>query len=104
MGLVMHADEGYRLNSLNSVRVPAGVDEARIRQKLLHQFNIEIGGGLGPLKGKIWRIGLMGESSSESNILLILYALEKVLPGEGYKYDLAAGVDAAIDVFKKSPE
>ena len=104
MGLVMHADEGHRLNTLTSVRVPAGVDEASVRQKLLHQFNIEIGGGLGPLKGKIWRIGLMGESSSESNVLLLLYALEKVLPGEGYKCDLAAGVNAAIDVFKKSPE
>jgi alanine-glyoxylate transaminase/serine-glyoxylate transaminase/serine-pyruvate transaminase len=103
MGLVMHADEGHRLNSLTSVRVPAGVDEACVRQKLLHQFNIEIGGGLGPLKGKIWRIGLMGESSSESNVLLLLYALEKVLPGEGYQCDPAAGGNAAIDVFKKSP-
>ena len=103
MGLVMHADEGHRLNSLTSVRVPAGVDEACVRQKLLHQFNIEIGGGLGPLKGKIWRIGLMGESSSESNVLLLLYALEKVLPGEGYQCDPAAGGNAAIEVFKKSP-
>ena len=69
MGMVMHAQAGHRLNSLNSVRIPAGVDDLRVRQKLLNEYNLEIGGGLGPLKGKIWRIGLMGESSSESNVL-----------------------------------
>ena len=101
MGLVMHAEEGHRLNSLNSVRVPSGVDEARVRQKLLNEYSIEIGGGLGPLKGKIWRIGLMGESSTEGNVLLLLYALEKMLPAEGYKVELGAGVNAAIQVSEK---
>ena len=104
MGLVMHAEEGHRLNSLNSVRVPVGVDEARVRQKLLNRYGIEIGGGLGPLKGKIWRIGLMGESSTEGNVLLLLYALEKTLPAEGYRLELGAGVNAAIEVFKKNSE
>ena len=103
MGLVLHAEEGHRLNSLTSVRVPAGVDDLRVRQKLLNEYSIEIGGGLGPLKGKIWRIGLMGESSSEGNVLLLLYALEKVLPGEGYPLDLGAGVSAAVKVFKETP-
>ena len=104
MGLVMHAEEGHRLNSLNSVRVPVGVDEARVRQKLLNQYGIEIGGGLGPLKGKIWRIGLMGESSNEANVLLLLYALERTLPAEGYLSEIGTGVNAAIEVFKKNSE
>jgi alanine-glyoxylate transaminase/serine-glyoxylate transaminase/serine-pyruvate transaminase len=102
MGMVMHAQAGYRLNSLNSVRIPAGVDDVRVRQKLLNEYNIEIGGGLGPLKGKIWRIGLMGESSSESNVLFLLYALEKILVAERCDLELGAGVNAAITVLKKS--
>ena len=102
MGMVMHAQAGYRLNSLNSVRIPAGVDDLRVRQKLLNEYNIEIGGGLGPLKGKIWRIGLMGESSSEANVLFLLYALEKILVAERCDLELGAGVNAAITVFKKS--
>ena len=102
MGMVMHAQAGYRLNSLNSVRIPAGVDDLRVRQKLLNEYNVEIGGGLGTLKGKIWRIGLMGESSSESNVLYLLYALEKILAAERCELELGAGVIAAITVFKKS--
>jgi alanine-glyoxylate transaminase/serine-glyoxylate transaminase/serine-pyruvate transaminase len=102
MGMVMHAQASYRLNSLNSVRIPAGADDVRVRQKLLNEYNVEIGGGLGPLKGKIWRIGLMGESSSESNVLFLLYALEKILVAERCDMELGAGVNAAITVFKKS--
>jgi alanine-glyoxylate transaminase / serine-glyoxylate transaminase / serine-pyruvate transaminase len=102
MGMVMHAQAGHRLNSLNSVRIPAGVDDLRVRQKLLNEYNLEIGGGLGPLKGKIWRIGLMGESSSESNVLYLLYALEKILVAERCELEPGAGVNAAISVFKKS--
>jgi len=102
MGMVMHARAGHRLNSLNSVRIPAGVDDLRVRQKLLNEYNLEIGGGLGPLKGKIWRIGLMGESSSESNVLYLLYALEKILVAERCELEAGAGVNAAISVFKKS--
>jgi len=102
MGMVMHARAGHRLNSLNSVRIPAGVDDLRVRQKLLNEYNVEIGGGLGPLKGKIWRIGLMGESSSESNVLYLLYALEKILVAERCELEAGAGVNAAISVFKKS--
>ena len=102
MGMVMHARAGHRLNSLNSVRIPAGVDDLRVRQKLLNEYNLEIGGGLGPLKGKIWRIGLMGESSSESNVLYLLYALEKILVAERCELEAGAGVNAAISGFKKS--
>jgi alanine-glyoxylate transaminase / serine-glyoxylate transaminase / serine-pyruvate transaminase len=102
VGMVLHAEEGHRLNSLTSIRIPAGVDDLRVRQKLLNEYNIEIGGGLGPLKGKIWRIGLMGESSSAENVLFLLYALEKILQAEGYRLEACAGVTAAIQVLKKT--
>ena len=62
MGLELHAQPGHRLNVLTSVRIPAEVNDVRVRQALLNEFNVEIGGGLGQLKGKIWRIGLMGHS------------------------------------------
>ena len=62
LGCAPNAQEGHRLPSLNCIPLPAGVDEAAIRKALLLEFNIEIGGGLGPLAGKVWRIGLMGES------------------------------------------
>jgi alanine-glyoxylate transaminase / serine-glyoxylate transaminase / serine-pyruvate transaminase len=90
------------LNSLTSIRIPAGVDDLRVRQKLLNEYNIEIGGGLGPLKGKIWRIGLMGESSSAENVLFLLYALEKILQSEDYRLESGAGITAAIQVLKQN--
>ena len=85
MGLTLHAQSGHRLNTLTSVHIPEGVDDARVRKALLDEFGIEIGGGFGPLKGKIWRIGLMGESSTARNVLLLLSALETILVTEGYK-------------------
>ena len=96
MGLALLAQPGYRLSTLTSVRIPSGVDDLRVRQRLLNEFGIEIGAGLGPLKGQIWRIGLMGHSSTEKNVLLILFALEKLLMEEGYSVDSGAGVTAAI--------
>jgi alanine-glyoxylate transaminase / serine-glyoxylate transaminase / serine-pyruvate transaminase len=101
MGLVLHAQPGHRLNVLTSVRIPEGVNDAKIRSALLNEFNIEIGGGLGNLKGKIWRIGLMGHSSTEANVLLVLHALEKLLTREGFKMEAGAGVAAANNVLKK---
>jgi alanine-glyoxylate transaminase/serine-glyoxylate transaminase/serine-pyruvate transaminase len=95
MGLELHAQEGHRLNVLTSVRIPDGVNDAKIRGALLNDFNLEIGGGLGQLKGKIWRIGLMGYSCSEANIFLLLHALEKLLAKEGFKTEPGAGVAAA---------
>ncbi|MFQ5708940.1 MAG: pyridoxal-phosphate-dependent aminotransferase family protein [bacterium] len=79
VGLQPFVEEGYRLPPLNSVRVPAGVDEANIRGVLLNDFGIEIGGGLGDLAGKVWRIGLMGESSKMANVVYLLAALQKIL-------------------------
>jgi len=75
LGLEAAAAEGHRLWMLNSVRVPDGVDEARVRQALLFDHGIEIGAGLGPWKGKVWRIGLMGESSRRENVKRVLIAL-----------------------------
>jgi alanine-glyoxylate transaminase/serine-glyoxylate transaminase/serine-pyruvate transaminase len=75
------AQPGHRLWQLNSVAVPEGVDEAAVRTQLLKDFGIEIGAGLGPLKGKVWRIGLMGESSTADNVEIVLNAFAQVLSG-----------------------
>jgi alanine-glyoxylate transaminase/serine-glyoxylate transaminase/serine-pyruvate transaminase len=77
--------EGERLWTLNAVRVPDGVDEAAVRNHLLNEFAIEIGAGLGPLAGKIWRIGLMGTSSSPRLIVLLRGALERALAQQGLR-------------------
>ncbi|MGD2162455.1 MAG: alanine--glyoxylate aminotransferase family protein [Anaerolineales bacterium] len=79
LGLEMHVPLDHRLPSLTTVRIPEGVDEAAVRSKLLNRYNIEIAGGLGELKGKVWRVGLMGYSSRQENVLALLAALEKVL-------------------------
>ncbi len=79
MGLTMLPDPKYRLWSLNAVRIPEGADDATVRQRLLNEYNIEIGGGLGDLKGKVWRIGLMGASSTPNNVLMLLGALNEIL-------------------------
>jgi len=96
MGLTLHAQPGHRLSTLTTVCIPSGVDDLRVRQRLLNEFGIEIGGGRGELKGQIWRIGLMGHSSREENVFLILFALEKLLVDEGYKVEPGVGVAAAI--------
>ncbi|HEY3129532.1 MAG TPA: alanine--glyoxylate aminotransferase family protein [Acidobacteriota bacterium] len=93
MGLAMLVAPEHRLWTLNSVRVPAGVEEARVRTRLLEEHSIEIGAGLGPLKGRIWRIGLMGAVSTRENVLLLLETLEKVLAAEGFK--AGSGMKAA---------
>ncbi|HRJ53546.1 MAG TPA: alanine--glyoxylate aminotransferase family protein [Candidatus Thiothrix moscowensis] len=79
MGLQFVVDEAYRLPQLNSVTVPAGVDEAAVRAELLNRYSLEIGAGLGALAGKIWRIGLMGFASNQKNVLNCLGALDAVL-------------------------
>jgi alanine-glyoxylate transaminase/serine-glyoxylate transaminase/serine-pyruvate transaminase len=79
IGLRLLPPPGERAWTLNAVRVPEGVDEAVVRRHLLEQFGIEIGAGLGPLAGRIWRIGLMGESSTPRLILLLTAALERLL-------------------------
>lgn len=101
MGLALHAQPGYRLSTLTTVRVPEGIDDARIRQRLISDYSIEVGGGLGALKGKVWRIGLMGYSSTEQNVMLVLSALGKLLAEEGYKTETDAGLNAAVQSLQK---
>jgi alanine-glyoxylate transaminase/serine-glyoxylate transaminase/serine-pyruvate transaminase len=96
MGLSMAVAAGQRLWSLNAVSVPDGVDDGRVRARLLEE-NIEIGGGLGPLKGRIWRIGLMGSGSTRENVVLVIEALRRALNAEGFT--CASGVDAAVAVY-----
>jgi alanine-glyoxylate transaminase/serine-glyoxylate transaminase/serine-pyruvate transaminase len=81
LGLSLLPPFGERLWTLNAVRVPAGVDEAGVRKELLEEFGIEVGAGLGPLAGKIWRVGLMGASSSPRLVALLLASLERTAIG-----------------------
>jgi len=100
MGMGMQVENPeHRLWSLNAIKVPEGVDEAAVRKHLLHEYGIEIGGGLGPLAGKIWRVGLMGESSSRNNVVLLLGALEGALAAQGHAVDAGAGVAAALAAY-----
>jgi alanine-glyoxylate transaminase/serine-glyoxylate transaminase/serine-pyruvate transaminase len=78
-GFKLFAQEGYRLPMLTSVMLPEGVDDVKIRSRLLNEYNIEVGGGLGPLKGKIWRVGLMGETCKVRNIHCLMGALREIL-------------------------
>lgn len=79
LGLAIVAQAGHQLWQLNAVGVPDGVDELAVRKQLLADYNIEIGAGLGPLKGKIWRIGLMGHTSRRENVDQVLAALRAIL-------------------------
>jgi alanine-glyoxylate transaminase/serine-glyoxylate transaminase/serine-pyruvate transaminase len=101
IGLEIASQENHQLWTLNSVRLPDGVDDAGVRTALLDEFSIEIGGGLGPLKGQTWRIGLMGESSTAANLLLLLSALERVLPRCGYSVSPGAALAAAERVYAR---
>jgi alanine-glyoxylate transaminase/serine-glyoxylate transaminase/serine-pyruvate transaminase len=102
IGLGIASQENHQLWTLNSVHIPDGVEDARVRSALLEEFGIEIGGGLGPLKGQTWRIGLMGESSTAANVLLVLSALERVLPRCGHAVEAGAGLAAAQRVYAGS--
>lgn len=79
LDLTCHVDPEFRLPTLTTVRIPEGVDGKAVSQTLLHNYNIEVAGGLGELGGKVWRIGLMGYNSRPENVLLLINALEKVL-------------------------
>jgi alanine-glyoxylate transaminase/serine-glyoxylate transaminase/serine-pyruvate transaminase len=97
MGLEMFvANPADRLVTVTAVKVPAGVNDGKVRQQLLDEFNIEIAGGFGPIKGQLWRVGLMGYSSQRTNVLLLLAALEKVLLDQGFSVPAGAGVAAAV--------
>jgi alanine-glyoxylate transaminase/serine-glyoxylate transaminase/serine-pyruvate transaminase len=85
---------------LNAVAAPAGVDEAKVRRRLLEEFDIEIGAGLGAFKGKAWRIGLMGESATERHVTGVLAAFESVLAGKGMVKEKDGALAAARSVYK----
>jgi alanine-glyoxylate transaminase/serine-glyoxylate transaminase/serine-pyruvate transaminase len=99
LGCTPNAPEGHRLPSLNCIQLPAGIDEAAIRKALLTEFDIEIGGGLGPLAGKVWRIGLMGESARQDHVMAVLAALEVLLHRAGKLPRTGAAVTAALEVY-----
>jgi alanine-glyoxylate transaminase / serine-glyoxylate transaminase / serine-pyruvate transaminase len=99
MALEYSAVEGHQLPQLNAVKVPAGVDDLTVRKMLLTDFGIEIGGGLGDFKGKVWRIGLMGHNSRPKCVLLALAALEQCVRAAGHKFDAGAGTAAAIKAY-----
>lgn len=99
LGMGLAAQDGHRLWMLNSVTIPDGVDDRSVRRQLLETHGIEIGAGLGSFAGNVWRIGLMGESSTQANVELVLDALESVLAAHGHACPRGAGVAAAHAVY-----
>lgn len=100
LGISYAAEQGHELPMLNAVRIPEGIDDARVRGELLGRFGIEIGAGLGAFKGKVWRIGLMGYGSRAANVLLFLSALEQLLAEQGHSFPRGAGVAAANEFYE----
>ncbi|MCA9853395.1 MAG: alanine--glyoxylate aminotransferase family protein, partial [Dehalococcoidia bacterium] len=78
-------------------KIPEGVNDGEVRGALLKRHSIEVGGGLGDLKGKVWRVGLMGESSTEGNVLLFLSALGRIVAEQGVQLDVKAGIATASE-------
>jgi alanine-glyoxylate transaminase/serine-glyoxylate transaminase/serine-pyruvate transaminase len=100
IGLILLVENpADRLPTVTTVNIPSGIDEAVVRGRLLNDFNIEISGGLGELKTKTWRVGLMGYSSQRGNVLLFLAALERILLDLGMKLPAGTGLAAASSVF-----
>ena len=97
LGLEMLVALEHRLPQLNTVRIPEGVDEAAVRARMLERWDLEIGAGLGPLKGQVWRIGLMGASASPWHVRLCLTALADALSAQGREVDLDAALAAASE-------
>ena len=103
MGLGLAVPEAERLPQLNVVRVPEGVDEAGVRQRLLEEYQLEVGAGLGALAGKVWRIGLMGHSCNFRNVLLCVGAFETVLSSLGADVRTGVAEDAARQAMSCQP-
>src|SRR5208283_2978777 len=100
MGLKMFVEKPEdRLPTVTAVKIPAGVDDLKVRNQLLDEFNIEIAGGIGATKGQIWRMGLMGFCSQKQFVLQLLAAMEKVLLDQGYRMSPGAGVGAAVQAY-----
>ena len=99
MGLSFVVEADYRLPQLNSITIPNGVDEAKVRAMLLENYSLEIGAGLGALAGKVWRVGLMGESSSRKNVLFFLGSLEATFSEMEVDVTYGKSVKAALAVY-----
>nr|NIR28497.1 alanine--glyoxylate aminotransferase family protein [Gammaproteobacteria bacterium]NIR82173.1 alanine--glyoxylate aminotransferase family protein [Gammaproteobacteria bacterium]NIU03326.1 alanine--glyoxylate aminotransferase family protein [Gammaproteobacteria bacterium]NIX84601.1 aminotransferase class V-fold PLP-dependent enzyme [Gammaproteobacteria bacterium] len=95
MGIDFVVDEAHRLPQLNAIYIPGNLDEAGARARLLNDYGLEIGAGLGDLAGRVWRVGLMGYSASRRNVLYALNALEDVLWSMGASVPAGAGTAAA---------
>ena len=93
------AENGYRAPMLTTLHIPEGIDDATIRKQLITNYGIEIGAGLGIFGGKAWRIGLMGESSNERNVMLVLNALEKLLIASGHNVEPGTAAHAAAQIY-----
>jgi alanine-glyoxylate transaminase/serine-glyoxylate transaminase/serine-pyruvate transaminase len=99
MGLELVVPEAERLPQLNAISIPDGVDEAQVRRRLLEEFNLEIGAGLGALAGKVWRVGLMGYASNRQNVFLFLGALESILSDYNAPIHRGVALAAASDAY-----
>ena len=99
LGLSFAVEEEYRLPQLNAVSFPSSVEDAVVRSRLLEEYDLEIGAGLGALAGSVWRIGLMGYASNRSNVLLCLSALANILSDMGMPCDTAKAVKAANTIY-----
>ncbi|MFZ0979131.1 MAG: alanine--glyoxylate aminotransferase family protein [Candidatus Acidiferrales bacterium] len=105
MGLeLLVSNAADRLVTVTAINIPAGLEDGKVRKQLLDEFSIEIAGGLGPLKGKIWRVGLMGYSCQKPNVLMFLAALEKTLLDQGFRLPAGAGVAAAIQNYQHATQ
>ncbi|KHF41382.1 pyridoxal-phosphate-dependent aminotransferase family protein [Halalkalibacter okhensis] len=100
MGLSLFGDPHHKLPTVTCVNIPEGVDGDSVRSMLLEEFGIEIASSFGPLHGKIWRIGTMGYSCQQRNVLLTLASLEAVLLRHKVKLNVGEGVQAALDVYQ----
>jgi alanine-glyoxylate transaminase / serine-glyoxylate transaminase / serine-pyruvate transaminase len=106
MGLQLLVSEPQRAPTVTVIHIPEGVSDVRVRHELLHEYGLDIGGGLGPLHGRVWRIGLMGEGCRATNILLLLAALDTVLDRAGHRHEPGAAVAAAAQALHadRSPD
>lgn len=102
LGLGVAAVEGHRLPQLTCAVIPDGIDDLTVRKRLLAEWGIEVGGGLGPFKGKAWRIGLMGHGSRRSNVTILLAALETCLRDLGHKFPPGEALHAAAAVYDQA--
>ena len=99
LGLELLVEEKYRAPSLTTVRIPEGIDDPVVRKALLDRHNIEVGGGLGVLKGKVWRVGLMGENSHANSVFLLLSALGSILNGMGFACSTGEALQEAAKIY-----